>query len=69
MNLAWSPDGRILAMGDRKIQLLEVAGGKMRREFTGHEGDIRSLAFSPDGRLLASGSADTTVLIWDVWGR
>jgi len=69
MHLAWSPDGRMLAMGDRKIQLLEVAGGKVRREFTGHEDDIRALAFSPDGRLLASGSADTTVLIWDVWGR
>jgi WD40 repeat protein len=65
---AWSPDGRTLAVGDRKIQLFEVATGKLRREFVGHQGAIRSLAFSPNGRLLASGSADTTVLIWDVWG-
>ena len=69
IQLAWSPDGRTLAVGDRNIQLWEVATLKVRREFTGHEGQIRALAFSPDGRLLGSGSADTTVLIWDVWGR
>jgi RNA polymerase sigma factor (sigma-70 family) len=67
--LAWSPDSRMLAVGDRTIQLWEAASGKLRQEFTGHEGDIRSLAFSPDGRCLASGSTDTTVLIWDVWGK
>jgi WD40 repeat protein len=69
IQFAWSPDGRILAVGDRKIELWEVATAKIRREFTGHEGTVRSLAFSPDGRLLASGSTDTTMLIWDVWGR
>jgi WD40 repeat protein len=69
MALAWSPDGRMLAMADLKIQLWEVASGKLRHEFAGHECDVRSLAFSPDGRLLASGSADTTVLIWEVFGK
>ena len=69
VKFAWSPDGRTLAVGDRKIQLFEVATGKLRREYEGHQGAILALAFSPDGGLLASGSADTTVLMWDVWGR
>jgi WD40 repeat protein len=56
----------MLAIGHRTIQLWEVATMKLRREFDGHQGAIRSLAFSPDGRLLASGSADTTILIWEV---
>jgi WD40 repeat protein len=68
LHLAWSPDGRILAVGEHKIELWEVATAKLRREFNGHESDVRSLAFSPDGRLLASGSMDSTVLLWDVWG-
>jgi WD40 repeat protein len=67
--LAWSPDGRMLAVGDRKIRIWELSTLKLRRDITGHEGDIRSMAFSPDGRFLASGSADTTVLVWDTWAR
>ena len=72
VGMAWSPDGRILAVStiaDRgRIQLWEMASRRVRREFTGHQGNVRVLAFSPDGCWLASGSADTTVLVWDVWG-
>ena len=66
--LAWSPDNRTLAIGDRTIKLWELATLKVRHEFTGHDGDIRALAFTPDGRHLVSGSSDTTALVWDTWG-
>jgi WD40 repeat protein len=70
IHFAWSPDGRMLAIGQNgTIRLWELATLQVRKEFGGHDGDIRALAFSPDGRLLASGSADTTVLVWDIWGR
>jgi hypothetical protein len=66
--LAWSPDGRVLAMGQHKIQLWETATLKLRHELPGHgDGMVQALAlgFSRDSRLLASGSSDSTILIWD----
>jgi WD40 repeat protein len=74
--LAFSPDGRTLAAvrsgidgNDDKIELWELASGKLRAVFAGHRGDVRALAFSPDGRTLATGGDDTTILLWDVTGR
>jgi WD40 repeat protein len=65
--LAWSPDGRVLAFGENKIHLLEMATLSIRRELPGHpDAGVRSLAFAPGSRLLASGGSDTTVLIWDM---
>ena len=66
--LAFSPDGALLAAGDDDgvIHLWSVAVGKEVRKLQGHRGGVESLAFSHDGKLLASGSWDTTALIWDM---
>jgi WD40 repeat protein len=69
--LAFSRDGRTLAWApgersNRTIHLWEVATGKVRRQFTGHQREISALAFAPDGKSLISGSGDTMALIWDV---
>jgi RNA polymerase sigma factor (sigma-70 family) len=67
--IAFSPDGKTLAMGswDRSICFYDPATGRLRRRIAeAHQGDVLSLAFSPDGKRLASGSADTSVLVWDV---
>jgi RNA polymerase sigma factor (sigma-70 family) len=55
----FSPDGKIIVIGDGKtIRLLDVGTGNERRRIDGHPGMfVDRLAFSPDGKTLASHSA------------
>jgi WD40 repeat protein len=66
----WSPDGRMQALvrEDGSVRLVETASGKERRRFQGHLDKVTAAAFSKNGKFLASGSADTTILIWSVYG-
>jgi serine/threonine protein kinase len=68
LTVAWSPDGRHLAMGGAQLDSLGVwdATGLNRQiSYNGHTGAISSLGWSPDGRTIASASYDTTVQIWN----
>lgn len=69
-NKVWSPDGRVLAQvaDDGSIRLVEFASGKERRLFQGHADKVTAAAFSANGKMLASGSADTTIVVWNVYG-
>src|SRR5262249_4338368 len=51
MVLAYSPDGKRLAMGSLEglIELWDVGTGQLLDTFKGHGGDIRSIAFTSDG--------------------
>lgn len=66
--LAFSPDGRLLASGDRDnlIRLWDVAAGKEVRTFTGHEGTVHSLVFGRDGKTLFSSGSEGSVRRWEV---
>lgn len=63
--LAFSPDGRFLAVGDQegRVFLLDAGTGTEEQFWLGHKAMVTSLVFL-DNTTLASGSADTTVLIW-----
>jgi WD40 repeat protein len=65
--LRFSPDGRLLALGDGNvIYLWALRTGKEVRQFAGSELAARTLAFSPDGKLLAAGRHDGQIRLWRV---
>jgi len=67
LKLAWSADGRVLAMGESKLRFVEMATLGVRRELPGHaDAAVRAMAIAPGSNLLATASSDTTVLIWDL---
>ena len=69
--LAFSPDGKILAVGTyREVQFWNPDARKMISSWKGHSDALRSLSYSKDGKFLAaaggiSGGAGE-VRIWDV---
>jgi hypothetical protein len=69
-DLAFSPNGQMVALGTSKgkIVLVESATGRQRARFRDTSPFIWSLAFSPCGRMVASLSHDCAPLIWDVTG-
>jgi WD40 repeat protein len=66
--VAFSPDGRLLATADSNdtVELWNLAAGKLvgDLEADGSSG-VNGVAFSPDGKLLASADDDGTVRLWD----
>src|SRR5258708_5838126 len=69
-NLAWSPDGNILASasGDYiahdKTARLWQSDGTPVAILSAHTAEVYALAWSPDGRVLATGAGDGTVRLW-----
>jgi WD40 repeat protein len=66
--LAWSPDGKTLAVGyeARGIGLWDVQSGAVKTRLLGHTNWVLSLAFRPDGKQLSSAAGDASVRFWDL---
>ncbi|MHC1575090.1 MAG: WD40 repeat domain-containing protein [Candidatus Methanogasteraceae archaeon] len=63
-DIAFSPDGTMLASATHEgVKLWDVPGGGERLAIAG-SADTKSVAFSPDGTVLATGTGQT-VKLWD----
>ncbi len=65
--LAWSPDGRLLAAASAGGVAIWRGSLQSTPVFIKqHDGPVKSVAFAPNGTTLATASADTTIKLWDL---
>jgi WD40 repeat protein len=70
LTLAFSPDGLLLASGDRfgGLQVWDVGAAEEFAQLRGHVGAVTGIAFSNDSQRLVSVGADGTARTWDLHG-
>ncbi|MBY0228327.1 MAG: hypothetical protein K2W96_03495 [Gemmataceae bacterium] len=65
--VAWSPDGKWIALGQRDGQafLVDPTTGKEKHVLKAGNGGARSAAFSSDGSVLVTGDSGGDIKLWD----
>jgi WD40 repeat protein len=67
-SLAFSPDGRRIALGislGSGATVWDTSSGRQLATLTGHHGSVQAILFSRDGQQILTGSVDGTVKLWD----
>ncbi|MBL9123547.1 MAG: pre-peptidase C-terminal domain-containing protein [Planctomycetaceae bacterium] len=70
-SLAWSPDGKLVAVGTyREVRLVNPASRGTERKLEVPHGNVMDVAFSADGKRLAAAAGEPglfgEVTVWDV---
>jgi predicted amidohydrolase/DNA-binding beta-propeller fold protein YncE len=69
-NLAFSPDGKTLAVGSSPVQIVDAVTGKELAKLpVDKKSSPTCIAFGPDGRTLAGADFNGRIYVWDVPGR
>ena len=68
LSIGFSPDGKLLAMGDTnsEVHLWQMPEFRLLRTSKEYGSIVLSVAFSPDGKTLATGNSNGTICCWDV---
>lgn len=64
---AADPNGHLLAIAavGGAIQVINIEGGKVAKQWTSPGGEVRALAFSNGGKKLAAAGGDKSARVWD----
>src|SRR6266849_5778353 len=68
VGLAFSPDGKTLAVGDYsgRVKLWDLGRRRVMKAIMTRSGEVYFVAFSPDGKTLAGVSYDTGLELWEL---